>query len=168
MDKKIGSGLLNSDKEKFIKTPNLRISGHLLQWEDVVIQTSNITLISTAKVQPPSFPIWAAVVAYLGFSLMFVVWYIGVILLMAGAFAIYLWYQDRQKKKDLRVLSIQLNSGRTFSLIFQEEAFLQEVMKVFVNLFEDGGAMGNTSITVDIAHCTIDNQSSVIGSVTGR
>lgn len=159
---KISGDLLGGNKEKFIETKNLRIAGHLLQWEDVVIQISNVSMITTASVQPPIFPIWALIMGCAGLACMAFAWPLGLLLLALTVLVFYLWHKEVEKKKKLKALSIHLSSGRIFSILFPNIEFLNTVLRVFANIFEEGGQTANTTYQIDIQNCKIDNQSSFI------
>ena len=78
-----------------------------------------------------------------------------------GGYAIYSWYSEYEQAKSHKYLNILLNSGFSYSILFSNEDFLDEVMRVFANIFEDGvGA--NTNYYIDIKNSTISNGSSVV------
>lgn len=85
----MGSGLTGISKEKTVETSNFQVKGHLLQWKDVVIQISNISLITSTDVQPTLFPVWGLVVAAIGSVLIRYVWPIGFILLALSAYVFF-------------------------------------------------------------------------------
>lgn len=158
--KKMGNDLLGGGKEKFIETSSLRITGHLLQWEDVAIQISNISIISTANIQLPRFPVWAVIAAVIGLALVDVLKMVSLLVLALACVVIYFWYSETEKKKKLKALTISLNSGEIFSIIFTDAAFLKRVLSVFSNIFEEGPT--HATYVVDIQNCKIDNGSSFI------
>ena len=150
-------------KEKTVETKNLRIQGHLLSWKGSVIQISNISLITTSDVRTAPFPLWAGVIILVGIALLREVWYVGLILFAISGTAIYFWYSSVQEAKTHKYLNILLNSGQTYSIMFQDEKFLKEVLRVFANIFEEGSA-GNVNYNINIRDSVIDHNSSVVNS----
>lgn len=128
----------------------------------MVIQISNIAMITTATIQPPVFPVWVLFMGAVGIASFMFAWPLGLILVALTAFMIYAWYSEVEKKKKLKALSIHLNSGKVFSIMFQDQAFLGKVLNVFSNIFEAGGETTNTTYKIDIQNCKIDNESSFI------
>lgn len=159
------NNLLGNSKDTKVETEQFQICGHLLRWEDVVIQISSISMVSSGKFQVQPFPLWALFFAIIGLVLFFVIWYIGLFLAALGALCIYLWYKEYQAQKDFKYLHINLASGRTFSLLFKDEQFLKKVLGVFANIFENGGKTTGENIYIDIKNCNVDHNSSIIGKV---
>lgn len=158
--------LFRNKKQKVVETKQLQIRGHLLQWEDTAIQISNVSLISIEKYQAAQFPLWAGAAVLFGALILSNHTFIGLALIAVGVLCLYLWFNEREKTKDYKYLNISLNSGSVFSLLFAEEWFLLEVLNVFANIFEDGAINPNTNISIDIQNCTVDNQSTLIGSLS--
>ena len=48
--------ILSNTNEKTIETNELIIEGHLLRWENVTVQISNISSVTAWSLQPPAFP----------------------------------------------------------------------------------------------------------------
>ena len=65
----MGSGLTGNQKEKTVSTDGFQVKGHLLQWENVAIQISNISLVTSSDVQPTQFPIWGLLIVIAGIAL---------------------------------------------------------------------------------------------------
>lgn len=165
-NKSLQDSLLGGRKETVVETKQFQICGHLLRWEDTVIQISNISLISTGNFQSQQFPMWAAILALLGLLALGASLIVGLMCIVVGIFCIYLWYKAIEKTKEYKYLNIYLNSGRVFSLLFEKEWFLREVLDVFANIFEGGGTKQGTNISIDIQNCTVDNQSTLIGTLS--
>lgn len=161
----LGSSLSGSQKGKTIETDGFTIQGHLLRWEDVVIQISNISLVSSRNVPTPKFPIWAAIVALLGLWLFTKNTLLALIVLGVGGGAIVLWYMQYNRLKDEKCLHILLNSGDTFSLIARDVHFVEQVLGVFSKIFKDGDKAG-TNYYIDMKNCKIANNSSVVQTNT--
>lgn len=162
--KQLGSLVQNSlgtnRKEKRVHTNSLSIMGHLLRWENVIIQISNISLITTSDFQQSAFPMRAVILIVLGLVLIQYIWIAGLVCLALGLFIIWDWYSDIQKSQNYKYLNIQLNSGRVFSLLFESDVFLKRVLDVFANIFEDDD-LTDKNIHIDIKHCRIDDHSNV-------
>lgn len=163
-EKTTSRDLISGKKEKTVQTKQLLIQGHLLRWEGVIIQISNISLITSTNLNPPVFPIWAAIAVLAGISLLDPIWYVGLIAMAVGVYSIYSWYSEYEEVKSHKYLNILLNSGFTYSILFSNEAFLDEVMHVFANIFEDG-AKSSTNYYIDIKNSTISNDASVVRNV---
>lgn len=148
-----------------IQTNNLNISGHLLRWEDVVIQISNISMISTAELQKLQFPFVSITLILIGLVLIKLNFLLAVIFVGVGGFLIYAWYSENQRTKDFKYLHIHLNSGRAFSILFENPVFLNRVLNIFAEIFEDGGQIISGDIHIDIKNCNVDNNSSIIGTI---
>lgn len=166
----LGTLLQNSlganEKEKKVKTRSLSIVGHLLRWEDVVIQISNISLISTSNFRQTAMPMWAVLLAMVGVVLLPFVWWAGLLCLGLGMLVICGWYSETKKTKKYKYLNIQLNSGRLFSLLFENEEFLNQVLDVFANIFEDDDSQAeNRDIRIDIQNCHVEDRSNLNVSV---
>ncbi|WP_317380602.1 hypothetical protein [uncultured Intestinimonas sp.] len=164
--KQFGSILQNSlggnNKEKQVKTQRLSIVGHLLRWDDVVIQISNISLISTSNLQQTPMPFWAIILIIFGVVLLPIIWWASLLCLALGILVIWAWYKETKKTEKYKYLNIQLNSGRMFSLLFENQEFLNQVLDVFANIFEDDNDQAqNRDIRIDIQNCHVDDRSNL-------
>ena len=148
-------------KEKTVEVPGFQVKGHLLQWENVAIQINNIALVTSSDVQPTQFPIWGLLIAVLGIALIPFMLPLGLVLYTYIYFTFYVWYRENEKKKQQKFLYIQLNSGKSFALLFQSQEFLNQVLQTFSNIFADGGRTGN-NYYFDLKNSRIDRNSSVI------
>ena len=164
VQKQLGSlvqySLGTNRKEKRVNTPSLSIVGRLLRWEDTIIQIDNISLISTADFQQTSFPLWSLVLILIGLLLIRYSVFVGLICLTGGGLAIWFWNAEVQKTQSYKYLNIQLNSGRVFSLLYESDVFLKQVLDVFANIFEDND-LTDKNIYIDIRNCRIDDHSNV-------
>ena len=66
-----------------------------------------------------------------------------------------------EKKKHQKFLYIQLNSGKSFAILFQSQEFLNQVLQTFSNIFADGGKTGN-NYYFDLKNSRIDRNASGI------
>lgn len=120
-----------------IQTNNLNISGHFIS---VVLILIGLVLIKL--------------------NFLLTVIFIGI-----GGFLIYAWYSESQRTKDFKYLHIHLNSGRAFSILFENPVFLNRVLNIFAEIFEDGGQIVSGDIHIDIRNCNVDNNSSIINTI---
>lgn len=159
MAENVGSGLLGNQREKTVKTSNLTVQGHLLRWSDTVLQISNISLITFGNMETPAFPTIGVVLTLLGLlgmSMGSAISLIGLVALCFGGFLFYRWYVAWQKSTQCKYLHILTNSGYTYSILFENEAFLRQVLEVFANIFKDGAQEG-TNYFIDINNSRIGN-----------
>lgn len=160
----LSNSLLNNSKERTVETEDILVRGNLLKWEGVMIQISNISLITTADMNTPPFPIWAAIVTFIGFFLLSeVIWVPALLLTLVGFFVIYKWYKKCEIAKKHKYLNILLNSGYTYSILFYNSPFLEQVFSVISNILEEGVSSG-TNYHIDISNCTIADNSSVVNT----
>ena len=126
----------------------------------MVIQISNISLVSTSNFQQTALPVWAIIMSVIGVALLPIIWWAGLLCLALGIFVIWAWYTESQKTKKYKYLTIQLNSGRMFSLLFEDKEFLNQVLDVFANIFEDEADQAqNRDIRIDIQNCHVEDRS---------
>lgn len=158
--------IVGNQKEKTVKTEKLLIQGQLLKWDDVVIQISNISMITASDIQGPNFPLWSVFLCLVGIYLLNMksLWYIGVALVIIAGIVIYTWYSQKKITQAHKYLNILMNSGYTYSILFESEPFLKKVLQIFANIFEAGSGAG-VNYFIDLTGCRIDNNSSVIKTV---
>ena len=156
----IQSSLQTNKKAKQVNTPSFSIVGHLLRWEDTIIQIDNISMISIASFQQAPFPLWSIVLILVCLLLIRYSIFVALLCLAGGGLLIWFWNIDVQKTQNYKYLNIQLNSGRVFSLLFESDMFLKQVLDVFANIFEDDNLAGK-NIYIDIKNCRIDDHSNV-------
>lgn len=106
--KATGRDLIGNKQEKTVQMKQLLIQGHLLRWEGVIIQISNISLITSTNLNPPRFPIWAAIAVLAGISLLDPIWYVGLIAMAVGGYSIYSWYSEYEEVKSHKYLNTLL------------------------------------------------------------
>lgn len=149
---------------KTVETGNLQIEGHLMKWQDVVIQISNVSMITAAKLPAPRFPIWAIgslVMAFLAFFFASTSYGVQEQLIFYGMFMLGLsivgiirWLIDCLKTLGHKYLQILLNSGYVYALYVPDQQFLQRILLVFENIFKDGGKVGD-KVQINITNSTI-------------
>ena len=164
MENSAFSNLFRTPKEKTVEIKDFSIQGNLLKLDDIIIQISNISLITALDVRLPDFPLWVLAVALVGVILLAVKWFIGLFVLAVACLVIYTWYKNVERAKEHKYLNLLLNSGYTYAILFQNGTFLQEVLQIFANIFEDGVSTG-TNYYIDMNGCKIDNNSSVVSTI---
>lgn len=169
-------------KGKTIETGTMTIRGHLLRLPNVVIQISNISGITVTDVQMRNpggilLLIGLCLTVAGGFlvktsqqysyyygsyrdedqmSMGVVLFIIGVVLIIIGLVLL--------GKANRKCLNIYLNSGVTYSIVFANEEFMNQVLDVFDAIFEDGGAARH-EYHINIKDCNFEG-SSVINNRT--
>lgn len=161
----LNGGLFSSKKEKVIETNELQVRGHLLRWKDVVIQISSISQIAIGNYPKPPFPLWSVAAILIGMFFLSINIFIGLIGVLLGCVVIAVWYDSWWSKKDYKFLHLFLNSGTSFSILFDEEPFLRKVLDVFANIFEDVEKNVNNNLTIDIKNCTVKDNGTFIGTL---
>lgn len=149
---------ISGNKGKTIETDNLRIAGNLLGWNGALIQISNISLITTENLNTARFPLWTILCAIIGFALLRGATFFGILLIITAGAACYYWYTKVQETKNHKYLNILLNSGYTYSILFKNDSFLDDVLLVFSNILEED-KKGKTNYFIDMESCTITNSS---------
>lgn len=153
-----------SRKNREIQTEYLKVHGNCMEFGETVIQLSNISLLSIENIAPTAFPIWGALVALVGLLLlslkatMAVV--LGLILIVGGAASIYLWYNQRKKDEQRKKLVIAPNSGHIFTIVFDDQAFLEKVIGVLKDVIANPGHWGD--VIVNIKDNTFSGNASAI------
>ena len=87
----------------------------------------------------------------------------GLILIILGGIWIYFWYSSVQKTKEMKRLTIITNSGNVFPIIFENQAFLSEVVTIMTDIIRDPAHTRN--ITINVKECTFSDDSSVINNM---
>lgn len=143
-----------------VETDYLKIRGNCLEIQDTTIQLSNISLFSTADIQPKKFPILSAVLILIGFLLLSEVSSIAAMLIVVGAIWIVIWYISVQETKEMTRLTIVTNSGNAFPIIFNDRAFMKKVVEVMSEIIRD--PIHEKDVTINIKECTFTNGSSAV------
>lgn len=153
---------LNSPKN--IETQFLRIQGNCLEFKNTAIQLSNISLFSTTDVVPERFPIISLLLILAGALLLKALAIPALLMIAAGGFWIYIWYNRVQEAKNAKRLTIITNSGHVFPIVFSDQNFLTQVVSLMTDIIRNPEHTRN--VTVNIKDCTFSDESSAIGTVT--
>lgn len=143
-------------KEKTIETPELSISGNIMKWENSIIQLSNISSISTVPLSVQAFPWWTIILIVLGMSIFDTSVLIALLMFAISAIIIFSWYQKNKEIKTKKFLVILTNSGISFSFLFNNKKFLDEVLHVLSCIIAEGKTT-NHNIKININNSTITN-----------
>ena len=146
--------------KKEIETEYLKIKGNLISWENTIIQISNIAMISTTDLNKAPFPIWVLAIILVGVICSESIIAFSVILWLIAGIWLFLWYNTRKKQESLKKLNFVLNSGMTFTLIFNDKLFLSHVVDILTSLLESSER--NMNITFDIKDNKFYDNSSVV------
>lgn len=150
---------LSSDS-RTIETNSFSIKENLLLWENTMIPLNNVSMISSADLSVPAFPIWSIGIIVVGLILFEFTKFISILVILAGALWITYWYNRVSQLKKQKRLSILLNSGNTFSLIFYNKEFLSEVISVLSNILTSPEPKAN--VTFNIKDNTFNDGSGII------
>lgn len=149
------------EKEKSIETKQLLIKGNIMSWENTMIQLSNVSSISTLPLEPLEFSKAILFIFIAGLIMMKFNAGIGVLMLLVSAGWLYSWYTDNQQRNSKKALKIVMNSGYSFGIIFNDQTFLQTVLKLLKLTFIEGG-IGEQNIVINLQNSKISGNASVL------
>lgn len=151
-------------KELKIGPEKLLIRGNIIAWQDMVIQLSNVSFVSTSEVSAMPFPMYSLIVFLIGIILLYFSLSIGILILILFAVSMVCWYMLNEEHRRGLILTIMLDSGHSFQLIFQNRKFTQEVLKLLMEILTDGNTH-DRSILINIEDCTIEEKENVINEL---
>lgn len=134
--------------------------------KNTTIQLSNISLFSTADITPEKFPMPSIALILLGIILLKPLIIPALIAIILGGIWIYFWYSSVQKTKEMKRLTIITNSGNVFPIVFEDQAFLSEVVTIMTDIIRDPAHARN--ITINVKECRFSDEASVIGNMYER
>ncbi len=143
-----------------VETDFLYIEDNIMKWSDTIIQISNISLVSTANISSRPFPILSILLLLIGVGVMKLAILAGIVILSAGIVWIVIWNQQVEKEKEMQLLRISLNSGITYTIVFNSKKFLSEVFKQMTDLISK--PLSSRNLTIDIKDSTFGDNSSVV------
>ena len=148
-----------------IDTPYLRIRGNCLEFQNVCIQLSNISVLTTSNVNGPavSLLISSGALVLLGGMLMVIQAIVGFILMGIGCLLIFGWLRDNSMARQSKQLTIITNSGNIFPIVFSDQKFLGRVVDVILDMIRDPKDAQN--ITVNMHECRFMDNSAAIGTM---
>lgn len=153
-----------------IVSPYLRVEKNCLEIENVCIQISNISLISTTDVNPPNISrlLLALLVTFVGLLSIVANILFGLAVSAIGVVMICMWFKNYKISMEAKRLTIVTNSGNVYPIIFENRAFMEEVMSHMIKTIRDPEHM--KGYTIDIKNSTfndIDNSTFIDSSVSG-
>ena len=162
----MADNIFGDSKNKVIETENFTIRGHLLRWFDTAIQISNISMVSTADLPLPRFPVWTVAGVFLGLAVMSTgdstAQGIGLVILIVAGGWMALWYNAVKDAKSKKHLHLFLNSGNVYSFVFSDRQFLAQILQLLANIIETG-TTPNTNFNVNIHDCNVtDSQGNLV------
>ena len=159
------NNLLQENKDRFIKTMNLNITGNIMSWQDCLVQISNVSYITAKGIQQVPFP-WITIPAFIiGIMLFKVNVVIALIVVICSFGGVYTWYKEYEKRKNSIALVLTLNSGDRLVLIFNDRSFLAKVMEVLKKIITDGGIGKNNSISIDLSGCQFKGDATLLNNL---
>lgn len=121
-----------------IKTEDMTVSQNILKFDHTTIQLSNISQVNVGKPKI-KIPIIPGIIFVISFFLLFsqtlegFLFFINFIIVASSAVPLYLYYVNI--KKDTKYLILNLNSGRQYSIVFQNTEFADQVRLVIEGAF---------------------------------
>lgn len=168
----------NTSEKTTITTNSLTIVGNLLKWSGTVIQISNISLVSTARVAKKAFPFLSLLLAVLGISLISIgikgsrygidegLAALGTVFLLTAGIWILIWASDRKNENEKENLNILLNAGLVYTILFNDRKFLAEVMRCFEQILSD--QTHDKKVVINIKDNIITEGASVIEQMNAQ
>lgn len=136
-----------------INTEFLEIQGNLVKFDRRIIQMSNISMLTTTNFPKIPFPIWSIFVGFGGICCLILgillcnvsstisrilsCVLLGVLMIEVPIFAIWFWKKKKKRFEHLRKFNFYLNCGITYTIIFHDLDFLNEVITTFTNILAD-------------------------------
>lgn len=151
-------------KEKNIITPQLLIAGNIMAWKDSVLQLSNISSVSTVPLEPIPFPIWAILLFLAGLVTFKTSLPIAIVFIAIAVIAVLYWYRKNEDLKTQKNLIVLMNSGITFSFLFDNQKFLNEVFCVLSSIIAEGGKE-ERHVKINISNSTISGNAKILNDM---
>ncbi len=146
-----------------VKTDFLYIEDNIMKWSDTIIQISNISMVSTANLGSRPFPILSVLLMLIGLAVFRLSVLAGIVFLGAGVVWVIVWYQQVEKEKEMQLLKISLNSGITYTIVFNSKKFLFEVFKRMAELISK--PLSQKNLTINVKDSTFSGTSSIVGNM---
>lgn len=147
-------------RDKKVETDVLVIEDNILRWANTIIQISNIAFITSFGEAKKPFPFLSIIPLALGIYILVEGSKFGLVFLAGVTLWIVFWFIGNQKADEKAILSISLNSGMTYSILFNDKKFLRDVMKQLASLISQ--PFSHKNFTINIKDSTFKNGSSVI------
>jgi len=146
---------------KVIDTPNLYIEGNIMMWEGNILQLSNVVNISIVPQGLLGFPFWTLFLILVGIGLFQVNILLALISFVITGGVIYFWYKRNKELRTQAHLILNTNSGKEFSFLFGDRAFLKRVFDVLAAIIVDGPSVKG-GIDINISNNQIHQGASIL------
>lgn len=150
----------NTSLQIVIETPLLFVKGNTMSWRETMILLSNVSCISAEPLAPKIFPKLS--IDFLLIGLLFSLLRSGGFIFLAIGLAwIFIWCITNEKRKEITVLNIVMNSGSNLQFVVNNRDFLEKVLNVLEQIIIDGG-VGKQYVAIDIQGCKITGNAEVL------
>ena len=161
-----------NDKMQTIESPNLKIYGNCLKFENYCVQLSNVDFFTTTNISPAPFPMYSLLLILLGVLIAALTEAIlfAIILILAGGVWIYFWHKKKEDVKQLRRLTMVTASGNMLSIIFNNSKFLNDVITVLENIIRTPEYIQDVCFNIDastfeVNGCTFKDAAAVVRNI---
>lgn len=150
----------NFFEQNSITTPTLTVKGNLIYWYNTIIQISSISTISKRYMTTKKLPMWSVLLIIVSFFVMTINVVIGIAVLLVGVAYLGEWIYIAYKNSKLQKLVFVMNSGETYTIIFDNFTFLDKVFDILSNILISDN--DNSNIVFNIKDNTIINKDNTI------
>lgn len=150
----------NIFEQNSITTPTITVKENLIYWKNTIIQISSISTISKRYMTNKKFPMWSVLLIIVSFFVMTMNVGIGIAVLLIGAAYLGEWIYVAYKNSQLQKLVFVMNSGETYTIIFDNFTFLDRVFDTLLNILSSHDASSN--VVFNIKDNTIINKDNTI------
>lgn len=152
------------DTKNSIQTKKLLVKGNIMSWDNTMIQLANVSCLSTTPLEEIPFPKYSILLILVGLVMFKINVLVSLLALAAAGGWIYTWYNTNRKRSLQTVMSINMNSGMNFNLLFGDKGFLEDVLKVLEKIITEGG-IGDHNLSIDIYGCEFSGNSQVLNGL---
>lgn len=151
--------------EKCIETDQLNITGNIMTWQGTMIQLSNVSYITTKRVNVTPFPWGGLVLIGVGAcAWIFTKSWLALLIILLGGVIIGEWYIENKKRAQLKILTICMNSGKNLQFLFTDWMFLNRVLSVLEKIIVSGG-IGSQNISIDLSGSQFSGDAHVLNNL---
>ena len=152
------------DTKNSIQTKKLLVKGNIMSWDNTMIQLANVSCLSTTPLEEIPFPKYSILLILVGLVMFKINVLVSLLVLAAAGGWIYTWYNTNRKRSLQTVMSINMNSGMNFNLLFGDKGFLEDVLKVLEKIITEGG-IGDHNLSSDRYGCEFSGNSQVLNGL---
>lgn len=117
------------DTKNSIQTKKLLVKGNIMSWDNTMIQLANVSCLSTTPLEEIPFPKYSILLILVGLVMFKINVLVSLLALAAAGGWIYTWYNTNRKRSLQTVMSINMNSGMNFNLLFGDKGFWKMYLK---------------------------------------